>query len=502
MQDEISNEPIVTDGETKMTNTQNNDSLKDNNKDSKLIPAANLAEDENEQADDDDDDDNSSMSDRGSIHKAAIEDRTENNNKVIDSDEQLYDFQLFLNQLQAQKADPIVRYTRSFIHNFISERHSWSASEQEKLIFDFKEFIYSKYKLYEPFKSMDSIKLNNAKEGMEKLIMGKLYKRCFSPCLELLNEDLDPEHKEDLSMDLKFKKKISEFKFLKPVHLDIPVNVGTQLDKFVKFSMDELSKINRFKAPRDKMVCILNCCKVIFGILKQSHLEKNGADSFIPLLIYTILKSNFDNLYSNIKYIERFRYIEFIRGEESYYLSSLQAAVNFIIELKKSKLTIKDKEEFEEEYFMNEQIHLIEEQEKKLQENNTKTTTSVSFATPSGYILNPLDEAKTSLFNKVSDFFTMMKDEYSNEEDEGMMTDMSESSSVPKNKHKKKHNNVNEQEATQMALQMEHQEHKEVLEVLQNMFPGMEKSLLKDVCKAKKYRIGICVDTLLSFAEC
>lgn len=29
----------------------------------------------------------------------------------------------------------------------------------------------------------------------------------------------------------------------------------------------ELVKINHYKAPRDKLICILNCCKVIFGLL-------------------------------------------------------------------------------------------------------------------------------------------------------------------------------------------------------------------------------------------
>lgn len=27
----------------------------------------------------------------------------------------------------------------------------------------------------------------------------------------------------------------------------------------------ELLKINGYRAPRDKVICILNCCKVIFG---------------------------------------------------------------------------------------------------------------------------------------------------------------------------------------------------------------------------------------------
>ena len=32
-------------------------------------------------------------------------------------------------------------------------------------------------------------------------------------------------------------------------------------------TLAELLKINHYKAPRDKLICILNCCKVIFGPL-------------------------------------------------------------------------------------------------------------------------------------------------------------------------------------------------------------------------------------------
>lgn len=31
------------------------------------------------------------------------------------------------------------------------------------------------------------------------------------------------------------------------------------------FTSVELMKINGYRAPRDKVICILNCCKVIFG---------------------------------------------------------------------------------------------------------------------------------------------------------------------------------------------------------------------------------------------
>ena len=29
----------------------------------------------------------------------------------------------------------------------------------------------------------------------------------------------------------------------------------------------ELLKIKTYRAPRDKVICVLNCCKVIFGIV-------------------------------------------------------------------------------------------------------------------------------------------------------------------------------------------------------------------------------------------
>lgn len=38
-----------------------------------------------------------------------------------------------------------------------------------------------------------------------------------------------------------------------------------QAQGFVDFARRELNKINQYKAPRDKLICILNCCKVIFG---------------------------------------------------------------------------------------------------------------------------------------------------------------------------------------------------------------------------------------------
>lgn len=86
----------------------------------------------------------------------------------------------------------------------------------------------------------------------------------------------------------------------------------------------ELVKINHYKAPRDKLICILNCCKVIFGPLPSSSCYKpfsdadtyeigyivglirhlgtdESADSFIPILIFVVLKANPEHLLSNVE---------------------------------------------------------------------------------------------------------------------------------------------------------------------------------------------------------
>jgi len=49
-----------------------------------------------------------------------------------------------------------------------------------------------------------------------------------------------------------------------------------------------------YKAPREKLACILNCCKVITNLLHNAAVAANenppGADEFLPVLIYVTIK--------------------------------------------------------------------------------------------------------------------------------------------------------------------------------------------------------------------
>lgn len=250
-----------------------------------------------------------------------------------------FDFQWFLSLLRHKSADPIARYLKSFLNEF--NKRTWSAQEQIKIITDFKIFIFDKMQLCPPFSKLSEPEMENSMEGMEKLIMNRLYTRTFSP--EVPEGHRDDSHEEDIIIDRLLDDKMTIWHWIEGRHLDIPNRFLRNGEAFVKLASDELNKINHYRAPRDKVVCVLNCCKVIFGLLRQTNHEEN-ADSFLPILIYVLIKAHPANLNSNINYIQRFRNPDKLFGEAGYYLSSLQGAVSFVETLDIKSLSITQEE--------------------------------------------------------------------------------------------------------------------------------------------------------------
>lgn len=59
------------------------------------------------------------------------------------------------------------------------------------------------------------------------------------------------------------------------------------------------------QAPRDKLICILNCCRVISNLLNIKSSVPAGADDFFPVLVYVVIRTNPPNFKSNLEYIRR-----------------------------------------------------------------------------------------------------------------------------------------------------------------------------------------------------
>ena len=274
--------------------------------------------------------------------------------------DQPFDFHRFLEQLRHKSADPVAKFLRSFLTEF--GKKQWMVHEQVKIIGDFLAFIANKMALCDVWRAISDTEYDNAKEGMEKLVMNRLYAQTFSPAIPAppqpprtrgKRNDQDKvqgpgrrgQHQEDVERDEILAQKVRIYGWVKEEHLDIPP-VGLNGQRFLKLAQQELLKIKGYRAPRDKVICVLNCCKVIFGLLKNARTADTSADSFVPLLIYVVLQANVEHLVSNIQYILRFRNQDKLGGEAGYYLSSLSGAIQFIEGLDRTSLTVSD-EDFE-----------------------------------------------------------------------------------------------------------------------------------------------------------
>ena len=88
---------------------------------------------------------------------------------------------------------------------------------------------------------------------------------------------------DDLERDRVLSQRIALFRWIEPKHLDVPDGEGSEgfmmfaqqgwwhtaytlISSLYASNLTELLKINHYKATRDKLICILNCCKVIFGL--------------------------------------------------------------------------------------------------------------------------------------------------------------------------------------------------------------------------------------------
>ncbi|KAJ1306651.1 hypothetical protein OPQ81_007646 [Rhizoctonia solani] len=285
-------------------------------------------------------------------------------------DPEQFDFQKFLDQLKSRPADPVARYLRSFLHNF--SKKNFTVNDQIKLVHDFLVFISARMRECEIWKKASEVEFDNAVEGMEKLVMNRIYEFTFTPQIARSGR---PVTTDDLERDRVLKQRIALFQWIRPEHLDIPMKLKDQEENksappgqptaenaslanaekssdseismgFLLFAQQEMNKIDHYKAPRDKLICVLNSCKVIFGLIRHLRGEE-GADSFIPLLIFVLIRANPEHLLSNIEYINRFRRSSKLQSEAGYYLSSLMGAVSFIETMDHTSLSNITQEDFE-----------------------------------------------------------------------------------------------------------------------------------------------------------
>ncbi|KAL8430969.1 hypothetical protein ACSSS7_005613 [Eimeria intestinalis] len=92
----------------------------------------------------------------------------------------------------------------------------------------------------------------------------------------------------------------------------------------------ELGRIDRVKAPRDKIRLILSACKLLISVLEKARRTAPAADDLLPLLIYTVIKTRPPRLHSNIQFVAAYRHPARMQGEEAYFFTHFCSAAAFI----------------------------------------------------------------------------------------------------------------------------------------------------------------------------
>lgn len=171
-----------------------------------------------------------------------------------------FDFHRFLEQLRHKSADPVAKYLRSFLLEF--GKKPWMVHEQVKIISDFLEFITKKMAQSEVWRTVSDAEFDNAREGMEKLVMNRLYTHTFSPAIPppppsrasskgkrrtgTQSDSTQPgrrgQHQEDVERDEVLAQKVRIYGWVKEEHLDI-APIGEKGKRFMDLAQKGSPKL-------------------------------------------------------------------------------------------------------------------------------------------------------------------------------------------------------------------------------------------------------------------
>ena len=180
------------------------------------------------------------------------------------------------------------------------------------------------------------------RDGVEKILLVKLYPLLFERLA------LAPVH-------AAFQRKLQLLsRFIEPKHLDLPPDVFFDHQK-VQLATKQLAKLASYKAPKEKMICILNCCKVISSLMRDYASREPSpsaaaskrignppaADELLSGLVLLIIKATPPSLKLTSQYIRLYRHPAHLQlGEPGYYYTLFESAVDFVDTCTASKFSI------------------------------------------------------------------------------------------------------------------------------------------------------------------
>ncbi|XP_073135210.1 vacuolar protein sorting-associated protein 9A-like [Henckelia pumila] len=241
----------------------------------------------------------------------------------------------FLERMRHPSAAEFVKAIKSFIVSFLN--NAPDAERDSASVQEFLNNMETAFRAHSLWAGSSEEELESAGEGLEKYVMTKLFTRVYASVPEDVKAD-----------DQLYEKMALVQQFIRPENLDIKPKFQNETSWLL--AQKELQKINMYKAPRDKLLCILHCCKVINNLLVNVSVTSNedhpGADEFLPVLIYVTIKANPPQLHSNLSYIQRFRRQTRLVSEAAYFFTNMLSVESFVMNLDAKALSM-DEIEYE-----------------------------------------------------------------------------------------------------------------------------------------------------------
>ncbi|XP_067825824.1 GTPase-activating protein and VPS9 domain-containing protein 1 isoform X2 [Heptranchias perlo] len=195
-----------------------------------------------------------------------------------------------------------------------------AADDKTALVEEFLQSLYGAMAQDVIWQNASEEQLQDAQMAIERSVMNRIFKLAFYPNQDgdILRDQLFHEHIQRLC------------KVVSANHRALQIPEVYLKEAPWPSAQSEVRTINAYKTPRDKVQCILRMCSTIMNLLSLANEDSvPGADDFVPVLVFVLIKANPPCLLSTVQYINNF-YASRLSGEESYWWMQFTAAVEFI----------------------------------------------------------------------------------------------------------------------------------------------------------------------------
>jgi hypothetical protein len=234
-------------------------------------------------------------------------------------------YQAFLAKLHHADSTALLRTLKLFVKNALAATTLSvdQLAEATRTLYEQTEAAIAEHPQWA---GADAAELERAADGVERFVMSRLHDRVLAA------------DEAEAAEDAQTTARLQRLRFLRVDHLAI----SPELHGLAPWTaaQQQLLRMASYKTPRDKLVCILNCCKRINAAIAQASAGGHGADEFFPVLLYVTIQAAPPGLHAALQYICRFRHPSRLVSESAYYLTHQQSALSFLSSVQPEQLCI------------------------------------------------------------------------------------------------------------------------------------------------------------------